>query len=246
MSGIAPRTAGRSHTAARYTVPVPLFGPLHLALLASIAAIAVALPWLCRRGAIPARATRLVIGWALAANELGWWAFRYSHEGVHAPNLPLQLCDLTVWLSVAACLTARPAIAEFAYFAGMAGAGMALLTPDLWSPWPTYPAIYFFAAHGGIVTAVALMAFGGIVRFRRGAVWRSFGWLVAYAGAVGAFNAIFGSNYMYLCRKPASATLLDKLGPWPWYLLPAAAAGLGFFWLLWLPLRSESRGRRVV
>jgi len=232
--------------APRYTVRVPLFGPLHLGLLAAVAAFAVLLPWLCRRGAIPARATRLIIGWALAANELGWWAFRYWHEGVHARNLPLQLCDLTVWLAVAACLTARVPIAEFAYFAGMAGAGMALLTPDLWSPWPTYPAIYFFVVHGGIVTAVALVAYGGMAQFRRGAVWRSFGWLLAYALAVGGFNAAFGSNYMYLCRKPASATGLDKLGPWPWYLLPAAAAGLGLFWLLWLPLRSVQRDRRVV
>jgi hypothetical integral membrane protein (TIGR02206 family) len=223
---------------------VPLFGRLHLALLGATAAAAVALPWLCRRGVIPARAARLVIGWALLANELGWWAFRYSHEGVHAWNLPLQLCDLTVWLAVLACLTARRGIAEFAYFAGMAGAGMALLTPDLWSPWPTYPAIYFFVAHGGIVIAVTLVAFGGMVRFRPGAVWRSFGWLVAYAAPVGAFNAAFGSNYMYLSRKPASASLLDKLGPWPWYLLPAAAAGLGLFWLLWLPLRAAAADER--
>ena len=235
---LTPRPGGGHlrNVSPRYTGPVPLFGRLHLALLAATVSIAVALPWLCRRGAMPARATRLIVGRALLANELGWWAFRYSHEGVHARNLPLQLCDLTVWLSVAACLTARRGIAEFAYFAGIAGAGMALLTPDLWSPWPSYPAIYFFVAHGGIVIAVALMAFGGMVRFRPGAVLRSFGWLVAYAAAVGAFNAAFGTNFMYLCRKPASATLLDKLGPWPWYLLPAAAAGLGIFWLLGLPL----------
>jgi hypothetical integral membrane protein (TIGR02206 family) len=216
---------------------VPLFGPLHFALLAAVAAAAVALPWLCRRGVVPARAARLATGWALLLNELGWWVFRYRHEGVHLHNLPLQLCDLTVWLSVLACLTARPAIVEFAYFAGVAGAGMALLTPDLWSPWPSYPAIYFFLAHGGIVVAVSLMAFGGMVRFRPGAVWRAFGLLLAYAVLVGAFNAAFGSNYMYLCRKPASETLLDPLGPWPWYLLPAAALGLAFFWLLWLPVR---------
>ena len=130
-----------------------LFGPLHLVLLAAIAAGAVALPWFCRRGAVNKHAARLAVGCALLLNELGWWAFRYSHEGVHLQNLPLQLCDLTVWLSVLACLTARPAIVEFAYLAGMTGAGMALLTPDVWSPWPTYPAIYFFAAHGGIVIA---------------------------------------------------------------------------------------------
>ena len=218
-----------------------LFGPLHLTLLAVICAIAAALPWLVRRGLLPARATRLAIGWGLLANELGWWAFRYSHEGVHLRNLPLQLCDLTVWLSVLACLTARRGIVEFAYFAGIAGAGMALVTPDLWSPWPTYPAVYFFVAHGGIVIAVALMAFGGLVEFRRGAAWRAYGCLLAYAALVGAFNAISGSNYMYLCRKPNSATLLNELGPWPWYLLPAAALGLALFCLLGLAVRPTAR-----
>jgi hypothetical integral membrane protein (TIGR02206 family) len=220
---------------------VKLFGSLHLALLGAIAATAAALAWMTKRGGLPARSTRLTVGWALLLNELGWWCFRYSHEGVHLRNLPLQLCDLTVWLSVLSCLTARIGIVEFAYFAGIAGAGMALLTPDLWSPWPSYPAIYFFVAHGGIVIAVSLMAFGGIVEFRRGAVWRAYGCLVGYAILVGAFNAITGSNYMYLCRKPNSATLLDQLGPWPLYLLPAAAVGLGLFWLLWLPVRPTAR-----
>lgn len=214
-----------------------LFGSLHLSLLAIIGFVAVLLPWLCRRGQLPSRQVRLFIGWSILLNELVWWAFRYSHEGIHATNLPLQLCDLTVWLSVFACLTAVPAVVEFAYFAGLAGAGMALLTPDLWSPWPSYPAIYFFLAHGGIVIAVALMAFGGMIRFRPGAVWRSFGWLAAWAAAVGAVNAIAGSNYMYLCRKPRNASALDQLGPWPWYLAAGGLLGLAIFWLLWLPVR---------
>jgi hypothetical integral membrane protein (TIGR02206 family) len=216
---------------------VPLFGPLHLSLLAAIALLAAALPLYCRRRPHALRPVRLALGLLIAVNELVWWTFRYSHEGVHLTNLPLQLCDLTVWLSVLACLTASPAIVEFAWFAGMAGAGMALLTPDLWSPWPTYPAIYFFLAHGGIVAAVALMAFSGVAAFRPGAVWRSFSWLAGWAAAVGCVNALAGSNYMYLCRKPAGASLLDQLGPWPWYLAGGGALGLAIFWLLWLPLR---------
>lgn len=186
-----------------------LSGPTHLALVAATALAAILLAAICRRRATARRGVRLGVGWGLLINELVWWVFRYSHEGVHLPNLPLQLCDVTLWASVLACLTLRPAAVEFAYFAGMAGAGMALLTPDLWSPWPSYPAIYFFVAHGGIVLACAVLVFGGIAPLRPGALWRAFGMLLGYAALVGVFNAIFHTNYMYMCRKPKNASLLD-------------------------------------
>ena len=60
---------------------------------------------LCRRRQVPARAVRLAIGWGLIVNELIWWTFRYSHEGLHLWNLPFQLCDVTLWMSALACLS---------------------------------------------------------------------------------------------------------------------------------------------
>ena len=218
-----------------------LFGSIHLALLIGIAAAATALARMCRRQRLPFRTARLALGYVLAGNELIWWAFRYSHEGLRLANLPLQLCDVTLWATVAACLTAIPALIEFAYFAGVAGAGMALLTPDLWSPWPSYPAIYFFIAHGGIIVACAVLAFGSHAPFRRGAVWRVFAMLAAYALAVGIFNAVFGTNYMYLCHKPRNPSLLNLLGPWPVYLAAGALVALALFGILWLPVRPAKR-----
>jgi len=231
---------------------VPLLGYAHVSLLIGIAGAAILLSALCRRGRDSPggffRPVRLALGFGLAGNELIWWAFRYSHEGVHLANLPLQLCDLTVWSAVWACIKPVPIMIEFAYFAGLAGAGMALLTPDLWSPWPSYPAIYFFVAHGGVVIAVAVLVFGRAAPLSRGAPWRSFALLLAYTAAVGGLNAVLGTNYMYLCRKPKNASLLDVFGPWPMYLAGGAATALGLFWLLWLPIRSTMRmpasGRR--
>ncbi len=171
-------------------------------------------------------------------NELVWWIFRYSHEGFRFPmNLPLQLCDLTVWSTVLACLTLSPVSVEFSYFAGLAGAGMAVLTPDLWSPWPSYAALYFFLAHGGVVVAVAVLVFGRITVLRPGAVRRTFGLLLIYVAFLGIFNAIFGTNYMYLCRKPKETSLLNVLGPWPVYLVVGAIIALILFELLWIPAR---------
>jgi hypothetical integral membrane protein (TIGR02206 family) len=209
-------------------------------LLALIASAVMGLCSLCRRREGARRTVRLVLGWGIMVNELIWWGFRYSHEGIHLPNLPLQLCDVTLWTSALACLTLSPALVELAYFAGLAGAGMALLTPDLWSPCPSYPAIYFFVAHGAIVAACAVLVFGRIAPLRRGAPWRAFGLLLGYAALIGAFNQVFGTNYMYLCFKPKNASLLDALGPWPVYLVCGGAVALALFWLLWIPARRES------
>jgi hypothetical integral membrane protein (TIGR02206 family) len=216
---------------------VRLFGPLHIALLAGIVSVAFLLAVPCRRVERARRPVRLLLGTGLALNELVWWCFRYSHEGVHLWNLPLQLCDVTVWTTSLACITLAPALVEFSYFAGLAGAAMALLTPDLWTPWPTYPAIYFFVAHGGIVVGTVVLIGGRVAILRRGAIWRAFGMVLGYAAVVGAFNAITGANDMFLCRKPATPSLLDVLGPWPAYLLSGAAATLALFSLLWLPVR---------
>ncbi len=216
---------------------MPLFGPLHLAILTIVAAACVTLSLLLRREQLPERPLRLAIGWGLIANELVWWIYRYSHEGLHVWNLPFQLCDVTLWMSALACITLAGPIVEFAYFGGLAGAGMALLTPDLWSPWPTYPAVYFFVAHGGIVLAVSILVFGRICPLRANAVWRAFGMLLAFAATIGGINALLGTNFMYLCRKPKGASLLDSLGPWPNYLVAGAIVALALFWLLWLPVR---------
>ena len=218
-----------------------LFSPVHVCLVVAITVAAVVLAVLCRQGRISGTGVRILLGCVLAGNELIWWAYRYSHEGLKvSQNLPLQLCDLTVWMTVLACLRLTPIAVEFAYFVGLAGAGMSILTPDLWSPWPSYPSIYFFIGHGGIVIAVVMLVFGKIALPRPGAVWRVFGLLVLYGVAIAAVNMVYEANYMYLCRRPATPSLLDLMGPWPIYILAVAPLSLALFYLLWLPIREKA------
>jgi hypothetical integral membrane protein (TIGR02206 family) len=219
-----------------------LFGSTHLLILVSIPLLAAALGRWCRHSRRSARLIRYSLASFLTVNELIWYAYRLHYEGFRFPEgLPLNLCDLTLWLTVVAIFTLKPLAFELAYFAGLGGSGMALLTPDLWAPFPSYPTIYFFLAHGLVVAGILMLVWGKMAAPRLGCVWRVFGALNVYAAAVGIFNATFGTNYAYLCRKPAGASLLDYLGPWPFYLAGGEGVALIIFWLLWLPFRSKAR-----
>jgi hypothetical integral membrane protein (TIGR02206 family) len=216
-----------------------LFGPTHLAILTAIPAVAAALAGLARRKPGISRWIAGSLGLFLAVNEIVWYTWRLHAEGFRFPEgLPLELCDLTLWLTVASMLTLRPAVFEFAWLAGLGGSAMAVLTPDLWAPLCSYPSIYFFLEHGGVVASLLYVVWARLARPRPGCVWRTFGLLNAYAALIGIFNAVFHTNYMYLCRKPVSASLLSLLGPWPIYLAGAEVAALILFWLLWMPFRS--------
>jgi hypothetical integral membrane protein (TIGR02206 family) len=221
-----------------------LFGPVHLAILAAIPAAAGILAGLARGNPGRSRRIAVALGLLLASNELVWYAWRLHEEGFRFPDgLPLELCDLTLWLTVVTTLTLRPAIFEFAWLAGVGGSLMAVLTPDLWAAPLSYPTIYFFLAHGGVIATLLFLVWTGQARPRPGCVWRTLGLLNAYACLIGIFNAEFHTNYMYLCEKPPSASLLDVFGPWPVYLIASEATAIILFWVLWEPFRHGASGR---
>lgn len=215
-----------------------LFGPVHLSILGLVLATGVLAAWPARRHPAAATGIRWILGCFLGLNELVWYAYKLRTEGWRFPEgLPLNLCDLTVWLTAAALLTKKPLPFEIAYYAGIGGSTMALLTPDLWERFPSYPTVYFFVAHGTVVAAILFLLWSGLARPRQGSVWKVMAAVNGYAALIGVFNALYGTNYMYLCRKPGNASLLDFFGPWPLYLLPAEAVGLAIFYLLYLPFR---------
>ncbi len=150
-----------------------LFGPAHLLILAAVPALAIVLSRAARKGIVPPRALVFTLGVFLAVNELFWYAFRLSREGFRFPEgLPLHLCDFMLWLTVAAALTLNRRVFEVAWFAGIGGASMALLTPDLWAPLASYPTVYFFLAHGFVVVTLLTLLGSGQAALRQGCVWR--------------------------------------------------------------------------
>lgn len=130
------------------------FGPTHLAIVAAVPLAAWGLAALVRRRPAAVRPVRIGLAAALAANELAWYGYAIARGWVDPPQgLPLDLCDVVLWLAVAALAVPRAWLLELTYFLGLAGSGMALLTPDIGAPFPSYPAVKFLAAHGGVVAA---------------------------------------------------------------------------------------------
>ena len=52
---------------------------------------------------------------------------------------------------------------------------------------------------------------------------------------VAPLNLLLGTNYMYLRGLPATGSVLDLLGPWPWYIAGGAVFTLASFVFYYLP-----------
>lgn len=149
--------------------------------------------------------------------------------------MPLHLCDMALFACVVACLTRRQLAFEMAYFWGLAGTLEGLLTPDLAYDFPTLHFWFFFVGHGGIIASVLFLCLGLGLRPHWISVLRGFIGVLLYAVVVGIYNTAFGTNFGYLCGPPGVPSLIDFLGPWPWYIGVLALIGLLNFTLLYLP-----------
>jgi hypothetical integral membrane protein (TIGR02206 family) len=178
----------------------------------------------------------MALGGILALAELSWWIYLAlrPHWSV-TDGLPLQLCDAAGLVSVAALWWRRQLLVEIAYFVGLGGAIQALITPYVPEPFPNWLFFQYYVAHGGVVAAALLLVVGMRIYPRAGAVPRMLLLTAAYTALVGVVDITTGADYLYLLHPPPVPTLLDLLGPWPWYIGSAALVGLAVLFLLDAP-----------
>lgn len=75
--------------------------------------------------------------------------------------------------------------------------------------------------------------------------WRSLRRVIVYGNlyalAVFGINLILGSNYLFIMRPADTPSLIDMLGPWPWYILSMEAIAVVLCLLLYLPYALRDR-----
>ena len=173
--------------------------------------------------------------WYTAAGE---WSMKIT--------LPLQLCDMSLFLTIAVLLTKKQLLSELLYYWGLGGATQAMLTPSI-GPYtfPHFVYYQYFISHWAILFVCVYIL--SVEKFRpsRRSVIRTFLITNAYAAIIFPVNLLTGGNYLFLNWKP-DASLLDLLGPWPWYILSLEGVALALFLLMYLPFafgrRDQSAG----
>jgi hypothetical integral membrane protein (TIGR02206 family) len=154
--------------------------------------------------------------------------------------LPFHLCDIAAITAGFALITKRPGLCSLTYFWGLAATFQALLTPAISVGFPAWPFLTFFIQHFAIVAAALYLPVVEGWRPRQ-PLWKSplevYGWSVAYLIFALGINHLLQTNFGFASRPPDNPSLIDHLGPWPWYLFFMQGIALALFFLLAIPLR---------
>jgi len=224
------------------------FGLEHLTAIAAVLATGFGLSVLTRRSRNGGAATAIRYGVAgfllvglFAATASAWSA----RPGDWIDMLPLHLCDMAIFIAVWSLIRRSQTGYEVLYFWAFGGTLFALITPDIERAFPDFECVSFFALHGAVLVAAILLTVGCGLRPRPRANLRVWALTNAYAALVGVIDAVSGRNYLYLRHKPYEPSILDQMGPWPWYIGAADVFALALFTVLMLPfgVRGAAAGR---
>jgi hypothetical integral membrane protein (TIGR02206 family) len=224
------------------------FSREHLAAVISGGVVVAALLMAGRRGGLSRQlATAMLAFFNLSAYPLNQAAWLSLGKPMDLDNiLPFHLCDIAAMTAGFALLTKRPALCALTYFWGLAATLQALLTPAVGVGFPNWPFITFFIQHFAIVGAALYLPLVEGWRPKQ-PLWsdplRVYGWSVAYLSFALGVNHLLQTNFGFANRPPANPSLIDHLGPWPWYLLSLQGIAICLFLLLALPLKGRALPR---
>jgi hypothetical integral membrane protein (TIGR02206 family) len=201
------------------------YGPSHVAVLVIFVLGAAALIWIGRR---QTESQARLFGRIFAAVILVAFIVALVYKLIRPvldSSVPLHLCDVAELTAAYALWTQRHWAFVLTYYWCLVLSSQALITPDVGTveegapDFPHHLFLTFFTLHVLVVWAAIYLTWGRRMR----PTWRDYRFAIivtfAWVAFTFTFNAITGTDYGYLNRKPPTASVLDVLGPWPVYLL---------------------------
>ena len=229
-----------------FGTPFELFGTVHLITIAVIIVVSVLLPRTYKDKSINQKSTmNKVIAGVIALHviispykDLYLLANPYDWR----ETLPLHMCDLSEIFLIWFLLGGPKILYLCAFFWGLGGASMAILTPDISHHDLDY--IFFMIGHGMIIVGImyATVALGN----------RPYVNDILKVSAITAFillpivyiiNILLGepANFWYLIAKPGGASLMDMFPDPPYHLLYTTPIAIAVFYLIYLPYFIKDR-----
>ncbi|MDQ0269756.1 YwaF family protein [Cytobacillus purgationiresistens] len=154
--------------------------------------------------------------------------------------LPLHLCSISLILCLLLLITESRFLFQVVFYIGVAGATMAMITPELFLGFPHFRYFQFFFTHMLIIWICFYYVF--VMKYRP----TKKGLIVAilainlFAVIAMIVNKWTGGNYMFLSYKPVNGSILDYFGPYPIYILILEGVALVLFWLILIPFSRKS------
>ena len=157
-------------------------------------------------------------------------------------TIPLHMCDLSEIFLIWFLLGGPRILYICAFFWGLGGATMAILTPDISHHDLDY--IFFMVGHGMIVVGImyATVTLGNRPYAKDIATVALITALVLLP-IVYVINLLLGepANFWYLISKPAGASLMDMFPEPPYHLLVTTPIAIALFYLIYLPYFIKDR-----
>ena len=146
------------------------------------------------------------------------------------------MCDLSEIFLAAFLLGGPKILYKCAFFWGLAGASMAIITPDI--PVIDLDYAFFMIGHGMIVIGVMYATISlGNRPYAKDILTVSLITAFVLFPIVYLINLILGepANYWYLIAKPAGASLMDAFPEPPYHLLITTPLAIATFCLIYIP-----------
>ena len=220
--------------------PFILFGNVHLITMAIIVLVAVFLPLVCKNQSTSNKSliSKIIAFIILSHVIISPYKDLYLLQNPYnwKEILPIHMCDLSEIFLAAFLLGGPKILYKCAFFWGLAGASMAIITPDI--PVIDLDYAFFMIGHGMIVIGVMYATISlGNRPYAKDILTVSLITAFVLLPIVYLINLILGepANYWYLIAKPAGASLMDAFPEPPYHLLITTPLAIATFCLIYIP-----------